>query len=117
VAIEKVLAGIAVADLGPARSWYERLLGSPPDAEPMEGLVEWHPTEGGGLQLNEDGERAGSSHATIVVGSLDERLAALEAEGIAAGPIVGTPGLVRVVTVADPEGNLINFAEDLTGGG
>jgi hypothetical protein len=49
-----------------------------------------------------------------VVDSLDERLAALEAEGIAAGPIVGTPGLVRAVTVAGLEGNLITFAEDLT---
>jgi hypothetical protein len=49
-----------------------------------------------------------------VVDGLDERLAALEAEGIAAGPIVGTPALVRAVTVADPEGNLITFAEDLT---
>jgi hypothetical protein len=49
-----------------------------------------------------------------VVGSLDERLATLEAERIAAGPIVGTPGLVRTVAVTDPEGNLITFAEDLT---
>jgi hypothetical protein len=48
------------------------------------------------------------------VDSLDERLATLEAEGIAAGPIVGTPGLVRAATVADPEGNQITFAEYLT---
>jgi hypothetical protein len=26
---------------------------------------------------------------------------------------VGTPGVVRAVTVTDPEGNLITFAEDL----
>jgi hypothetical protein len=62
----------------------------------------------------EDGDRAGSSLVTVVVDSLDERLATLEAEGIAAGPIAGTPGRVRAVTVADPEGNLITFGEDLT---
>jgi hypothetical protein len=79
----------------------------------MGGLAEWHPSEHGGIQLVEDGDRAGSSLLTLVVDSLEERLAALEAEGIAAGPIVGTSGLVRAVTVADPEGNLITFAEDL----
>jgi predicted enzyme related to lactoylglutathione lyase len=114
MAIEKVLAGVAVGDFDSARDWYGRLLGRTPDAEPMEGLAEWHPSEYGGIQLVEDGERAGSAVVTVVVDSLDERLATLEAEGIAAGPIVGTPGLVRAATVADPEGNQITFAEYLT---
>ena len=114
MAIEKVLAGVAVGDFDSARDWYGRLLGRTPDAEPMEGLAEWHPSEYGGIQLVEDGERAGSSVVTVVVDSLDERLATLEAEGIAAGPIVGTPGFVRATTVADSEGNQITFAEYLT---
>jgi hypothetical protein len=113
LAIEKVLAGIAVGDFVSARDWYGRLLGRAPDAEPMGGLAEWHPSEHGGIQLVQDGDRAGSSLLTLVVGSLEERLAALEAEAIAAGPVVGTPGLVQAVTVADPEGNLITFAEEL----
>ena len=114
MAIEKVVAGVAVGDFDSARDWYGWLLGRTPDAEPMEGLAEWHPSEYGGIQLVQDGERGGSSIVTVVVDSLDERLAALEAEGIAAGPIVGTPGLVRAATVADPEGNQITFAEHLT---
>ena len=114
MAIEKVVAGVAVGDFDSARGWYGRLLGRAPDAEPMGGLAEWHPSGHGGIQLVEDAGRAGSSILTFVVDSLDERLAALEAEGIAAGPIVGTPGLVRAVTVAGLEGNLITFAEDLT---
>jgi predicted enzyme related to lactoylglutathione lyase len=114
LAIEKILAGVAGGDFDSARDWYGRLLGRTPDAEPMGGLAEWHPSEHGGIQLIEDAGRAGSSLVTLVVDGLDERLAALEAEGIAAGPIVGTPALVRAVTVADPEGNLITFAEDLT---
>jgi predicted enzyme related to lactoylglutathione lyase len=112
--IEKVLAGVAVGDFDSARDWYGRLLGRTPDAEPMAGLAEWHPSEYGGIQLVEDGRRAGTSVVTVVVDSLDERLATLEAEGIAAGPIVGTPGLVRAATVADPAGNQITFAEYLT---
>jgi catechol 2,3-dioxygenase-like lactoylglutathione lyase family enzyme len=63
--------------------------------------------------VSDDADRAGSSNVTLVVSSLDEQLAALEAEGIPVGPIQGTPGLVKVATVTDPEGNLITFAEDL----
>src|SRR5918998_441836 len=114
VAIDKVLADVAVADFASALTWYERLLGRPADAAPMEGLAEWHLAEGGGIQVSDDADRAGSSNVTLVVSSLDEQLAALEAEGIPVGPIQGTSGLVKATTVTDPEGNEITFAEDLT---
>ena len=51
---------------------------------------------------------------TLVVSSLEEQLAALEAEGIPVGEIQGTPGFVKAATGSDPEGNEITFAEDLT---
>jgi catechol 2,3-dioxygenase-like lactoylglutathione lyase family enzyme len=113
LAIDKVLADVAVDDFTSALTWYERLLGRPADAAPMEGLAEWHLAEGGGIQVSDDEDRAGSSNVTLVVSSLDEQLAALEAEGIPVGPIQGTPGVVKAATVTDPEGNLITFAEDL----
>jgi hypothetical protein len=37
MAIEKVLAGVAVGDFDSARDWYGQLLGRTPDAEPMGG--------------------------------------------------------------------------------
>jgi predicted enzyme related to lactoylglutathione lyase len=114
MAIDRVLAGIAVDGFASAFSWYERLWGRPADATPMEGLAEWHFSEYGGIQLIHDADRAGSSSVTLVVSSLNEALAALEAEGIPVGPIQGTPGLVKAATVTDPEGNEITFAEDLT---
>jgi glyoxylase I family protein len=81
----------------------------------MEGLAEWHLSEYGGIQLIHDEERAGSSYVTLMVSSLEDQLAALKAEGVVpVGPIQGTPGLAKVATVADPEGNRITFAEDLT---
>jgi predicted enzyme related to lactoylglutathione lyase len=64
--------------------------------------------------VSDDADRAGSSTMTLVVSSLDEALAALEAKGIPVGPIQGTPGFVKAATVTDPEGNRITFAEDLT---
>jgi glyoxylase I family protein len=114
MAIDKVLADVAVDDFASALTFYERLLGRPADAAPMEGLAEWHLAEGGGIQVSDDEDRAGSSSVTLVVTSLDDQLAALKAEGIPVGPIQGTPGLVKAATVTDPEGNLITFAEDLT---
>jgi hypothetical protein len=51
---------------------------------------------------------------TLVVSSLEEQLAALEAQGLSVGEIQGTPGFVKAATVSDPEGNEITFAEDLT---
>jgi glyoxylase I family protein len=114
MAIDKVLVDVAVDDFASALTWYERLLGRPADAAPMEGLAEWHLAEGGGVQVSDDEDRAGSSSVTLVVTSLDDQLAALKAEGMPVGPIQGTPGLVKAATVPDPEGNLITFAEDLT---
>ena len=116
MAFDKVLAGIAVEDFASALDWYARLLGRRADAAPMEGLAEWHYPQGGGIQLIHDGARTGSAYLTLVVGSLDDRLAALGTEGIPVGEIQGTPGLVKVATVTDPEGNQITFAEDLTDG-
>jgi predicted enzyme related to lactoylglutathione lyase len=110
MAIDKVLANVAVDDFASALTWYERLLGHPADVAPMEGLAEWHLAEGGGIQVSDDEDRAGSSSVTLVV---TDQLAALKAEGIPVGPIQGTPGLVKVATVTDPEGNRITFAEDL----
>ncbi len=114
MAIDRVLAGIAVDGFALALTWYERLFGRSADAAPMEGLAEGHFSEYGGVQLIHDADHAGSSSVTLVVSSLDEALAALEAEGIPVGPIQGTPGLVKAATVTDPEGNEINFGEDLT---
>jgi predicted enzyme related to lactoylglutathione lyase len=113
MAIDKVLADVAVDDFPSALTWYERLLGRPADAAPMEGLAEWHLAEGGGMQVSDDEARAGWSSVTLMVQSLDDQLAALRAEGIPVGPIQGTPGLVKVATATDPEGNRITFAEDL----
>jgi glyoxylase I family protein len=114
VAIDSVLAGIAVNDFVSALTWYERLLGRPADAAPMEGLAEWHISEHGGIQLIHDQDRAGSSHVTLVVTSLNDQLVALRAASIPVGPTQGSPGLAKVATVTDAEGNRITFAEDLT---
>ena len=80
--IDKVLAGVAVRDLEQSRRWYERFFGRPADAEPMEGLTEWH-TPGGVLQLVADERRAGGSLVTIWVADVRTALAELAARAAA----------------------------------
>ncbi len=45
--VNRVLAALAVADVDSAVPWYERLLGRPADALPMDGLAEWHSPRAG----------------------------------------------------------------------
>ena len=58
----------------------------------MDGLAEWHLAEGGGIRVSDYAERAGSSNVTLMVSSLEEQLAALEAQGIPVGVIQGRRG-------------------------
>ncbi len=57
---------------------------------------------------------AGSSYVTLMVTSLNDQPAVLSAAAIPVGPTQGTPGLAKVATVTDAEGNRIIFAENLT---
>jgi len=119
----RVFAGVLVNDLDAARAWYERVLGRAPDAAPMEGLLEWHLTENGWLQVVNiqnvrDIQRqsawgaAGSSSVAFVVERLDDQLAVLEANKVPVGPMYTTPH-VKTATTSDPSGNLVTFVEEL----
>src|ERR1019366_8411868 len=94
VMIRKVFAGVVVDDLAAAGAWYECVLGRPPDAAPMDGLLEWHLADTGWLQivaidsvreiqLRSGWGSAGSSSVALVVESIDEQLALLHANAIA----------------------------------
>jgi len=69
MAIVNALAGIMVSDLTTAEAWYEQLLSRPADARPMEGLAGWKLADGGGIQVFEDKDRAGSSTVTDPAGN------------------------------------------------
>jgi hypothetical protein len=72
-----VLAALAVADVDSATGGYERLLGRPADALPMDGLAEWHFPPSGAIQLVQDADRAGRSLLTFGVDDLKEELVIL----------------------------------------
>ena len=103
--VNDVLAGIAVADLDSALGWYERLLGRPADAIPMDGLAEWHFADTGSIQLIRDADRAGNALLTLSVDDLREHVAVLEQRGLTPGAIDDTSSeRVLFASITDPEG-------------
>jgi predicted enzyme related to lactoylglutathione lyase len=110
--VNRVLAGIAVADVDAALRWYELLFGRPADELPMEGLAEWHVPSGGVVQLVASAERAGRSLLTLDFDDLKQELAAMRDRGRDAGPLDDTSSeMVRIATTTDPEGNAITLVE------
>ncbi len=101
-----VLAQSTVSDLSAAERWYTALLGREPDARPMDGLLEWHVTGGGGLQLWAEAERAGGGTVVLGTDDLDGTAAQLATAGMAAGePDPG--GGARLLRLTDPDGNRV----------
>jgi catechol 2,3-dioxygenase-like lactoylglutathione lyase family enzyme len=114
VSIKGVLAGVAVSDFDSARSWYERLLGRPPDEAPMDGLAEWLFPETGAIQLIHDPERAGRALLTVEVDDLQAEVGLLEERGLTPDAIDDTTSdKVKFAAIADPEGNTITLVEEL----
>jgi catechol 2,3-dioxygenase-like lactoylglutathione lyase family enzyme len=109
-----IAAVIATKDYAAARSWYVRVIGREPDLEPVEGVGEWQIAETAWLQLAEDHDRAGRTAVRFGVDDLSAQIEELTAEGIATGELVVIADMVKVVDVADPDGNEISFVEDLT---
>lgn len=109
--IRNVLAAVAVSDLQQARRWYEVFFGRPADAEPMDGLAEWH-TPGGAVQLVADERRAGGSLFTVWV---DDARAALEELAARGGPRAElddqTSETVLFATLTDGDGNAVTMVE------
>jgi hypothetical protein len=110
--VNRVLAGVAVADVATALPWYERLFGMPADALPMEGLAEWHVPSGGVVQLVANRERAGRSLLTLELADLAQELAAMRERGLDAGPLDDTTSdKVLIASTTDPEGNAITLVQ------
>lgn len=102
--ITLTMAQATVSELSTSERWYRQVFGAPPDARPMDGLLEWHFGARHGVQVHRDPSRAGG--CTVVVGEsdIDAALARLDAAGIDhPAPSPGGGGLL--VTLTDPDGN------------
>jgi hypothetical protein len=108
-----IAAVVATRDYFTARSWYSRLIGRDPDLEPIDGVAEWQIAATAWLQLVEDPERAGRSAVRFGVGNLDAQIAELNDAGIATGEPLVIADLVKIVDIADPDGNEVSFVADI----
>jgi predicted enzyme related to lactoylglutathione lyase len=106
MAITRLLAQMTVRDLDQAVEWYGRFFGRKLDANPMDGLVEWHLTKTFGVQVWSEPDRAGHSAMVLDESDLDTRVTELASAGITYdGPQDATTS--RIVKLTDPDGNRI----------
>lgn len=112
MSIDNAIASLAVKDLKAAITWYEQLLGKPPDSLPMPEVAEWEFPRGGWLQVYQLSERAGQGSCTLAVSSIEEMIASVENLGIDTSQ--RTSGeKVKTLMITDPDGNHIAFAETI----
>ena len=111
--LNDISAVVATRDYATALAWYSRILGREPDLEPIDGVAEWQITATAWLQLIEDSDRAGKSAVRFGVNDLASQIAELNAAGIVTGDAVVIADMVKVVDVADPDGNEVSFVEDI----
>jgi catechol 2,3-dioxygenase-like lactoylglutathione lyase family enzyme len=111
VTISHFFAGIAVSDFAAARTWYEALLGRPPDMLPEEGEAVWRVSAFASIYITADPDRAGSSFATLAVTDIEEHAAALTERGLSPSDPGDYSGPHRLI-VTDDDGNTITFFQD-----
>ena len=88
--------------------------GTTPDLVPNENEAAWQLTATGWIYVVGDTERAGNALLTVLVDDLEAHVSELAKRGVTAGAIETVPGLFRKAVIADPDGNTITFAEDLS---
>jgi catechol 2,3-dioxygenase-like lactoylglutathione lyase family enzyme len=107
-----VTIGIPVRDLAISRAWYDRLLGKAPDLEPVPGIAEYR-VGGVWVQLMEGEPPGGKWTLRFGVADLDRERERLQGLGIELGDVRTVPGVIRYFVLADPDGNLLSWYQEL----
>jgi len=107
--IKNSLASVAVKDVNSAADWYEKVLGKPA-SRPMPEVAEWTFERGGGLQVYQLPERAGTGSCTLVVTDIEKLVAHLETLSVDTSERTSSER-VNTLMITDPDGNHIAFAE------
>ena len=109
-AITNLYAGVPVSDLDASIGWYTRFFGRPPDMYAGDEIL-WDIDEHATLFIEPNAAQAGAGRITLGVTGLDALLERLAAEGIGHEAIETYSNGVRHVSIPDPDGNAIAFAE------
>ena len=106
---QHILAVVPVTDLDVARAFYEKLFGRPCDNNPMPVLIEWQVVPGGWVQFFVDEQRSGSGLVNFAVDDLAAHVAEADERGLAPSTVEEADKGVELVTLTDPDGNLIRL--------
>jgi catechol 2,3-dioxygenase-like lactoylglutathione lyase family enzyme len=109
--VTSVLAALAVRDIDASVEWTTRVIGRPPDARPMDGLVEWEFEPHGTLQLVLDPARAGGSLVTLQVADIADVRILLSDRGLTFDYDDTTSTKVKFGQLMDPDGNAVTLVE------
>src|SRR5215472_18623649 len=104
-----LFAGIPVADFAAARTWYERLLGSPPSFFPHDTEAVWKLAEHRYVYIVQQPERAGHAILLLFVTDLDALALQIADRGLDPVQRETYANGVRNITYRDPDGNEIGF--------
>ena len=104
-----LFAGIQVVSYALARTWYERLLGSPPAFLPHDTEAVWELAEHRYIYIVEQPEHAGHARLTIFVEDLPRLVAGIRERGLEFTTREAYPNGVEKITYRDPDGNEIGF--------
>ena len=108
--ITHLYAGVPVSDLDRGIDWYTRFFGRDPDFRAGSEIL-WEVDEHATLFIEPGPGSAGAGRITFGVTGLDGLVADLGARGIAHEPVETYANGVRHVTIHDPDGNALAFAE------
>ena len=109
-ALTHLYAGVPVSDLDAGIDWYTRFFGRPPDhCAGSEHL--WEVAEHATLFIEPNAAHAGSGRIIFAVTGLDAVVEWLDAQQIGYEPLETYSNGVRHITIPDPDGNAIAFAE------
>jgi predicted enzyme related to lactoylglutathione lyase len=112
MSIDNALASVAVKNLKTSVKWYEGIFGRPADSTPMPEVAEWWFRRGGGVQVYQLPERAGSGSFTLAVSHIEQEIEKLRHLGLDTSQQPSGNG-VKTVMIKDPDGNSIAFAETI----
>jgi len=104
-----LFAGIAVADLGTAVDWYQRLFGAPPSFFPNDAEAVWELGEHRHVFIEQRPEHAGHARHLIFVDDLDALVGQVAERGLTPVQQETYPNGVRKAAYRDPDGNEFGF--------
>ena len=107
--LQKMYIALLTRDLRQAEDWYTRLLGRGPDYRPMDTLVQWELSAGGGLALATDANLASRGTLFLVVDDVAGERRRLRELGMTLGEDI-EGDYSTLAQIRDDDGNLITLA-------